>query len=333
MSWMTHNFGLKVLALFLSASTWAVVVYAENPPQSETLANITVGHGPAPTGLVLLAEPEPVSVTVDGLRGDVAGFRRDSLRAAVDLTEAHRGSNFLPVRVDNSDPTVTVRDVQPAVERVDLDLLGQAARKVQVRLTGQPDACCAAGVPSINGNDTVTLTGPQSQLDTAVVYAQVDISGRQAGIQGQIVSLRFESPDHRALTQITASPSQVSVSVPINPTKVPKTVAIVPDLTGSPEPGWHVAAVVVNPPIVVVQGDPGTLGSLGGVETVAISLDGRTSDFTITGVHLQLPGGVELVSQDAVTVTVSIQPDARPTPPPSSPSPSPSPSPAPSPSH
>jgi YbbR domain-containing protein len=303
-----------------------VVVYAGNPPQALTVRALAVDHGPVPAGLVLLAEPDPVSVTVDGLHNSIGAFKRESLHASIDLASAHRGANLLPVRVDNADPTVTVRDIQPASVRVDLDQLGQVTRKVEVRQIGHPDACCAAD-PATASPDSVVLRGPQSLMETAVAYAEIDVTSRQATVQQQVVSVKFETPAHKALTQITASPSQVAVTVQINPVKVPKTVAVQPALTGALPPGFHIDSVDVSPLVAVVEADPATLAQLRSVPTDAIPLDGHTTDFTATGLHLRPPAGVGLVSTGTYTVRVTVKPDAAP-----SPSPSPSPSPAPSPS-
>jgi YbbR domain-containing protein len=319
---ITRHWRFKVLAVFLALSTWGVVAYAGNPPVSQTVKNLGVEHGPPPSGLVLLKEPDPVAVTVLGLQTSLSTFKRESLHASIDIGGAHAGHNLIKVKIDNSDRTVSVRNPEPAVLDVELDQLVIVDRKVEVRTQGTPASCCQAHDFSTSP-DTVKLKGPQSLLQSAVAYVNVDVGGKQAQVQ-ETDTVQVETPDHKPLPQVTASPSQVSATVPIDLTKVQRTAPLHTNFVGSLPSGFRISRIDYAPVVVEVEGDPGSVGAITEIDTDSVSLNGVTSDIVQT-LGLSPPRGVTVLTKGQISIHVFIANDNRvqPSPPPA-PSPSPS---------
>jgi YbbR domain-containing protein len=322
---LTNNWRIKLLALFLTASTWSVVVYAADPPDSRTIAAIQVDHGPPPAGLVLLREPDPVSIQIVGLRSGLLAFKIQSLRVSVDISAAHKGENRLPLKIDLSDRDVSIRNA-PTQVVVGLDQVATVSKKVAVRLTGNPASCCVAGTPSAVP-DSVSLTGPASLVQTAVVFATVDISGRQAPVQ-ETQPVLMETPERKALPQVTANPPQVAATVPITNVKQKKNLVIFAVINGQPAPGYRIAAIDV-PSDVVGEGDPDKLAGVTEVDTETIDVTGATGDI-VKAVTLKPKAGISILTAGPFTVHIHIVIDNR-VPPSPSPQPSPAPSPRPSP--
>ena len=138
---------------------------------------------------------------------------------------------------------------------------------------------------------SVTLSGPQSVLQSAVAYVTINVADRSADLQ-VIAQVKVEKPDHTQLGSIVvAQPSQVQVTVPFGRAKVPTKVALLGNVTGQPAPGFHVTGTVdVTPNLVTVQGDPAVIAKLTSIELDAVDVSGRTSDTTRT-VTLRLPPG------------------------------------------
>jgi YbbR domain-containing protein len=325
----SNNFRLKLLAVLLSSTTWAVVVYADNPPDVVTLKSVAVDTGTVPSGLVVLRPATPVTVVLIGLRNNLRGLRREAVRASVDLTGAHRGHNTVRVNVVSPDPNISVR-TDPDTIDVDLDRVGHVARKVAVRQQGSPDACCASGAPTTDP-ESVTLTGPATLLETAVAYVDLDITGRAADIQAQTLTVKVEAPGRKPLPQVTSEPNQVSASLPIRLNKLQKTVALQAQTAGQLPPGYRLVDIQLSPVTALVEGDPSALATLKVLLSDPIDLAGHTSDITVTSARFRLPPGVALVSSGPFSIRLVIQADARVEPTPS-PTPRPSPSPTPSPS-
>jgi YbbR domain-containing protein len=321
-TWVSHNFRLKLLSVFLALTTWGIVAYAGNPPQSVTF-QIKAEHGVLPADLVLLHEPPPITVTVAGLQSSIASFKKESVRASIDVSAVHPGTNKrLKVTVDSPSREATVRDVQPSQVDVEVDRLTAVTRKVDVRLQGQPDSCCLLGTPSVTP-DSVSLRGPQSLLASATPFALVEISGRQASVLQQPVQVKVETPDHKVLSEVSPTPQQVAASVPITLNKQQRSVPIVlADVTGQPAPGFQLVGLTDQSPLVVlIQGNQDVIAPVVSIGTEPVDISGLNGD-SIRTLTLRPPPGIEVVTKGPYTVKIHIVPLARP-----SPSPGPSPSP------
>jgi YbbR domain-containing protein len=313
----TRNWRFKVLAIFVALSTWSVVAYANNPPDSQAVNGLVVEHGPPPTGLVLLKEPDTVSVTISSLRDKLSAFKRESLHTSIDLSGARSGHNLVKVKIDNSDKNINVLGAEPAVLDVELDQLVSVERKVEVRTRGTPASCCQAHDVAANPA-TVTLRGPQSQLQNAVAFVSVDVDGKQAQV-AETDTVQVESADRKALPQVSVSPSQVAATVPIDLTKLQRTVPLHTDFTGALPAGYRITRIDYTPVVVEIEGDPGSTSGITELSTDPISLSGVTADI-VQNVNLRPPKGVTVLTKGNFNIHVFIEKDTRvqPTPLPSS---------------
>jgi YbbR domain-containing protein len=316
---LLRNWQLKVLAVFLAASTWSVVAYAGNPPGTQAFRGVTIEHGPTPAGLILLAEPSPVTITVRGLQSSLGNFRRENLHAFVDMAGARRGANLLPVRVrvDSADRSVSFGSVDPTNVDAELDQLSTIQRRVDVRIHGTPNSCCAAGAAT-SSPDTVTLKGPAKQLETAVAFVDVDVEGRGGPVQDQKINVQLETPAKKPLPQVSSQPGQVTVTVQITAVKQIKPAGINPIPSGQLAAGYRIADVQVSPSVVEVEADPGILASIQAIDTDPISIAGAASD-VVANVGLRPLAGVTVLTKGPFTVhfVIKINPVVQVSPPPS----------------
>ena len=319
---LVRNWQLKLLAVFIAATTWTVVAYAGNPPATQVFRGVPVEHGQAPVGLILLKEPSPVSITVRGLQSNLGNFRLESLHAFIDMSGARRGANLLPVRVrvDSADRSVAFSTVDPTNVEVELDQLSTIQRRVDVRTHGTPNTCCALGAGAVSP-DTVTLKGPAKQLETAVAFVDVDVDGRGGPVQGQKINVQLETPAKKSLPQVSSQPAQVSATIQITAVKETKPAGINPIPSGQTATGFVIVDVQVTPSVVVVEADPGILASIHTIDTDPISIAGATSD-VVANVGLRAPAGVTVLTKGPFTVhfVIKVNPDVQVTP---SPRPSP----------
>jgi YbbR domain-containing protein len=309
MRYITHNWRLKLLSLFLACTTWVAVAYASNPPSSTT-RSINVETGPPPAGLVPLTAPPSVNVTVYGLQHSVASFDTKNLRASVDITGAHKGHNLAHVRVDNTDSHVLVRNVQPSTVDVVLDRVISATRKVDVRFTGSPSSCCVAKTAAVTP-DMVTLTGPESLVTRAVAIVNVDVTDRAADTQATL-PVKIEVPGQKE-PQVTSNPRQVSVTVPIeriqSQAKVP---VLCCDWTGLSS-GYRVVRYDISPISLVIEGNQDVLSKVTTLESEPLDLSGVTTDVIRTLV-IRVPAGVTVLTKGPFTAHLFIQPQPGVTP-------------------
>ena len=317
-----RNWQLKVLGLFIAGTTWTVVAYAGNPPTAESFKGIALEHGQPPSGLVLIREPAPVTVTVRGLQSSLANFHKESLHAVIDLSGAHKGSNLLPVhvRVDSPDQSVLFAAVDPDNAEVVLDQLATVQRKVDVRVHGTPNGCCVAGAGTASP-DSVTLQGPAQQLETAIAYVDVNVDGQGAAVQ-QTIQVQVQGPDRKALSVVSSQPAQVIARVDITSVKQDRPSGINPVLTGQLATGFQIADEQLSPLTVEIEGEPGIITAIHFIDTDPINISGASSDIIAT-VTLRPPAGVTVLTRGPFTIHLVIKPNPQVK---ASPSPSPSPS-------
>jgi len=79
--------------------------------------------------------------------------------------------------------------------------------------------------------------------------------------------------------QITVDPMEITISLDL---KISKFVPLIVHLQGKVEDGYIMTSYSLNPTQVIIDGPAELMGSISGLETDSIDLDGRTSDFSTT---------------------------------------------------
>jgi YbbR domain-containing protein len=227
--------------------------------------------------------------------------------------------------VVNTDPDVEIQDA-PSSVTADVDLLGATSVPVVVHTSRTQvgyQIVSARAEPS-----RVELIGPQRELGIAQAVVEVDFGNRtntlvQDGVPVVVVDPR---DNNRPLSDVTANPATVRVTVVIQTVDGSAVSTVVPQLTGAVAPGHMVSQVLIDPPTVTLTGTENILNGAQQTLTAPISLAGLTSDRTVT-VPLQVPEGLK-ASVTAVTVhlVVVTLPEAVVTPTAPTPAASPSPS-------
>jgi YbbR domain-containing protein len=102
---------------------------------------------------------------------------------------------------------------------------------------------------------------------------------------------------------VDVEPAQVRVRVPVFSDRRSKTLPVTPNVVGTPAAGFEVAAIVVDPPVISVEGDANDLAGLDRADTLPISVTGASSQVTQI-VGFALPDGVQALGSGTVQVTV-----------------------------
>jgi len=110
-----------------------------------------------------------------------------------------------------------------------------------------------------------------------------------------------------ALRPLDITPPTARVKIAVFSDQQSRALPVNPIIIGDPAAGFEVAAVSVEPQVVLVAGDADRLIELTKVDTIPISLTGVSGSETVT-VELALPDEVVAVDDDSVTVTISLRP-------------------------
>jgi YbbR domain-containing protein len=315
---ITRNWRLKLVAVFFACTTWSVVAYAGNPVKVLDVTAVPIQAGPPPNGWLMVSQLPAVTISVTGLQANLSNFKANSLHASLDLTKAHLGENLFHLRVDNTDPHVTVNQVAPASVDVILDQRDTVTKKVDVRLTNSPNNCCVAQNAKATSNpDMVRLTGPKSAVAKAQPFVVVDVTEARTDVQISL-DVQLDGLDKKSAPLLTVEPKQVQATVPV--TQVKKRATAVPHEvhTGSPAAGYQLVDVKVSPDTIIIEGDPGIIATISSIDTDPINIGNATGDVVQT-VNLRPPAGVTIVGVSRVTVHyfISKNPAVQPTPTPS----------------
>ncbi len=186
---------------------------------------------------------------------------------------------------------------------------GEVALSVPIEYLNVPSGLLLSGsTPDTVDVQVRGLRSSLARLSGADLRAQVDLARLSAG--ETVVRL---GPDGvvapRDVTVLRVSPSRLHLALePV----VTAALKVVPRFTGASGPGYRVAVVAVDPPVVSVRGPRSEVSGRSEVQTIPIDLTGVAGQVT-RSVEIEAPGGaVRLATTRTVDVTVLVQEDNRP---------------------
>lgn len=301
-------------ATVLATALWVYVTVQQNPVRTITIPGVLVSASGVPHNEVVTLSAPTIVVTVQGLASDLRRVETALIQASVTL--AHNtplaGTYVLPVRIVSLGPhlpsSVSVVSVNPALERVAVDVVTQRTVPVSILLTGAIPTGYIAGTPYVTPpNVTVSgLLAAVNQVKGAVV--DVTLSTAVHAPQ-QVLAPTLISAAGEPLAQPPAlSPGLVTVTVPLQQVYAQKTVPVVPQLTGHPRTGYLLSNVAISPTLASLIGAQSAVIPLVSVPTSPIKVGDLAGTQTWT-VDVALPPGVALVKpHQQFTVTVQSQP-------------------------
>ena len=209
MSWLVRDWALKLLAVAIAATVWAVVVTGDRGLVSLAVPIEYVGLD---RDLVLTDAPrETADVEVAVARWAVSRFRPEAVRVRVDLTAAGEGDGLIALSSGNVQVPVgiRVRRVAPARLRVHLARVSEVTLRIVPVVRGTP----APGhrVAGIRVDPiAVQVKGPRSTIETrdTVQTAPVDVAGRRSSVTR---SVGLALPD--AVSPVNDGKVQVTVDI------------------------------------------------------------------------------------------------------------------------
>jgi YbbR domain-containing protein len=302
---LVHNWPLKLAAVGLATLLYGGLVVSQSTDILPGLA-IPIEVKGYPSDSFLLTTIDPVTeiryFAPTGVRPIPSDFE-----ASIDISGVQPGSGRqrVPVRVVSIDERITVVGVQPSEVTVDLDRLGTKTVDVIVD-SGETPSGLELGDPVVEPS-RVEVSGPASVISRVVtVHANVII--QPSGIDvDQDVDLVAIDDVGEAVGQVDVEPRSAHVTIPVFSDRETRTLPIHPVIGGEPAAGFEIAAVTVDPPTVLVEGDADQLAQLVRVDTALIPMSGVSSDQTVT-VALTLPTGVLVVGNDPIKVSITLRP-------------------------
>lgn len=319
---MTHNLGLKLLAVFFAVVMWIVVVNIDDPMVPRTYTtSITPINEEYITAQNKYYEPldnnNTVTFSVSAKRSVLDELSNSDFTAVADMEKIEydqkEGSYRVPV-------TITATRYSNSVEitarqyyyDVGLEELGICQRVISPSTKGTVADGCALGNVEIVGSNVLKISGPDSvvsQVDTAV--ATINVEGVATDVTDSVVPVLYDAKgDVINTAKLKLSISTVTVAAQVLNTK---DVSLEFSVTGDVADGYTAMDITHSLETVRIKGEASVLNKVNKVVIPAEVLDvtGATEDLVTTvDITSYLPEGTSLVqtSDAKVEVKVGVEP-------------------------
>ena len=301
---IVHNWPLKLAATGLAMLLYGGVVLSQNTQTYPGAIPIAiVGQ---PPGTVLLSLPPPVTLVRYFAPPDVNPVNGTFI-ASVDVSrvDPQAGPTSVAVLVRSVDPRISVLGSEPAFVSIRLERLRSKTVPVKVALGPTASAMDLGKTTVAPAN--VVVTGPESAI-AQVAYVRADVVIDPGGLDFDAdVPLIPVDGAGGPVRPIDVTPTTARVTIPVFTNRQSRSLPVAPVVTGTPAAGFEIAAVVVDPTVMTVEGDADQLIKLTKLDTVPVSVAGASSNVTVD-VALALPTGVVPLGSDSVHVIVTLRP-------------------------
>ena len=312
---LTHNIGLKVLALVFSSVLWLLVVNVDDPTQSKTFSttvNIINEDVLTESGKYydIADNNRTVSFRVTAKRSIMERLSGSDFTATADMNYLDENSRIPVTIVYNG----TYNGVAISTKRVYLTVtIGDEMStkyQVEVETAGEPANGCVVQETTVQP-EAVTVAGPVDgvrQINRVVAY--VDVTDINEDMTTTSI-LHFEDADgnevDRSRLQVDFDEAEVNVKVVHS-----KSVPIRVSTSGTLADGLVLESVEAKPSTVELIGESEVLNEITAIVIPSTIIDlSQITDSLVTTVDLTsyLPEGVSLAdrshSQIQIEVTIS----------------------------
>jgi YbbR domain-containing protein len=296
------------LALILAVLIWIVASRENDPTRVDTFPSaipLTLVNQP-PGTLVYDQTADSVRVNLRAPESMWEQLTADQVKAELNLAGQPYGRVTAPVHVQVANRAVQVVRIEPATVDLDFEPITEQSVPVRITRTGEPALGYAVGLSSTTPSQ-VLVRGPASFVArVAMVAGTTSVQGAREKIE-QNVRLSALDKDGNPVGFVTLSPESVQSSVDIEHLGGFRDLAVKVIVRGQVAPGYRISNITVSPPIVTVFGAAQAIDqSPGFLETAPISVTNAQDDVT-ERVPLNLPGGISLLGDPAVQVTVQVE--------------------------
>jgi YbbR domain-containing protein len=300
------NLAWMLVALGMSVILWATVALQLNPDVSTFVGGVPVDLRDMPSGLVATSPVLPVDLDVRAPLDALARLGPSSFHAYIELGGATPGVKEFLIRVEANDRRVMIDKITPERSTLRLEAIKKIDVPVRLNVVDNPPF----GYVTKEAHATpsqVTIAGPEGQVDQVTdAVIEIKLDQVNASISKPMRPVP-ENKDGEQVSDVTLTPENVLVEVPIEQQLTYKAVPVAPQLAGSVALGFQIIGIQVDPTVVTVLGDPTTLSGTPFLSTKPIDVTGATADI-VANSELSLPSGVSPVLRQPITVRIYISP-------------------------
>lgn len=313
---LTHNVGIKVVAVIVATLIWLIVINLTDPEKTIVIYNIPVKvtHEEVIRNMDMVYEVTSnkyINITVSGKRSLVAKLSVDDFVATASLKELSK-VNSIPVEVSAKQGSVarkiTIEKQSVQTLQVEVEEIKKQTFDIEVEYSGSAATGYVPSNYSLSKN-TVSITAPSSILKNIDrVVAQCELEGNSVDFTDKCKLSLYDSDGNVIKTKhIKMSSRNVDVTVEIDREKeVPIEIGNI----GTPAEGYEVLTTTLSQDKVKITGENALLE---GIDTIYIGNEidiskskkkySKTIDLT-----KYIPEGVTINGETLLQVDIEISP-------------------------
>lgn len=211
---LSHNLGLKIVALILAGGLWMIVSAQRREQVTEQAFRLPLQFTGIPEGLIVTSEdlPEYITVRIRGPESRIQAFSARNRSVQVDVSQATAGEVDQAIsdsQIDIREPLQIV-SIDPPRVTLELELRAQKIVPVRPFTVGTLPAGFELGEVSVNPGQTM-ISGPTSAIEetTEVATERIILSERRSSFTLQRVSVVSDDP----LVRVEPQTVQVTIVV------------------------------------------------------------------------------------------------------------------------
>lgn len=320
---ITHNFGLKLLAILFAIVLWIVVVNIDDPTQTLSYTtSVNLENTSYLTSMdkyyEVLEGTNTVTFRVTAKRSvhDKLNGSDFSAAANMEKIEYDEKTETYRVPVTITAPQKYSKEIEMANKQnyieLSLEDLSRTQKVIKATTKGSVADGYALGDVKITSYNVLKISGPASivsQIDT--VTAMINVDNVDTDVTDSVAPILLDADGNVVdTTKLTLSLSTVTISAQILSTK---DVPVQFSISGTLEDGYMVTGISYQPTEVRIKGESAILNTINSISVPkeVLNLDGRTMDLeTDVDITAYLPEGTALVlnSDGRIEVKVTIEP-------------------------
>ena len=309
---LTHNLGLKILAVLFATCLWLISININDPvsPRNYTLTVQLLNQNSMSSAgkyVEVLDDTDMVRVTVRASRSVFTNFSEKNLTATADLNEL-TADNKIPIDIATIKTEDKIESIKADREFVSVNI--ENIKKVQLPIDVKVSNVPAAGYILANtttDQNAVIVSGPESvvsSIASASVEINVDAAVRDVNMLLP-VHLYDEEGDEIIDDRLTKSVNEVSTTAVIYQTKE---VDLEYTVLGEPAQDYiFTGEITSTPQSITIAGKASVLKNIStiGIED-ALNVSGAQSDVdTVVEIKHYLPDGI-ILADSTFNGTVSV---------------------------
>ena len=314
---VSRNLGWKIVSVLFAIMLWSYVISADS---SITRIKSISGVDVAISGQSVLQSRDlavlmdsvddlpDVRVRVEVPQSAYARVSADTVNVELDLSRV-RQAGRQQVELVGTTTYGEVVQIIPSSLEVNIESRDARTVPVNVTLSGADEDSYYYTVNSRNPAQ-LTISGASSVVQRITqAQAVVDVSGMTASAARSVAVpyILLDSEGEQITQMLTRSTTSVTVGLSISPiAQLPVNASVETATTGTPENGYRVTRVEVQPETITVAGDATLLSGLDQLTFAQVDVSGRRQSFS-TVASVNVLDDMKYISSKQVTVTVYIE--------------------------